>query len=54
MKYTIEQARKKSVFKLLWAMYEDLLEESRNPSARDDSGTIISWYAHVIEERLTP
>lgn len=52
MKYTAAQARKKPLFKLLWAMYEDLLEERNNSSAQDSSGMIIGWYSGIIEERL--
>lgn len=35
-------------YKLLWKMYEELLEERSNSSARDSSGTIISLYARKI------
>jgi len=52
MKYTAEEARKKSIFKLLWAMYDDLLEERLSTSPVDRSGTIIGWYSRIIEERV--
>lgn len=52
MKYTADKAMKVPIFKLLWALYEDLLEEHSNSSARDNTGTIIGWYAGIIEKRM--
>jgi len=52
MKYTAEEARKKPIFKLLWAMYEDI--QSQDVNRRDATGTIIGWYTSIIEERLAP
>jgi len=49
VKYTAEEARKKPIFKLLWAMYEDI--QNQDVNRRDATGTIISWYASIIEER---
>lgn len=49
MKYTAEEARKQPVFKLLWAMVDDI--DNQNPMRKDATGTIISWYASIIEER---
>ncbi len=52
MKYTAEEARKKPIFKLLWAMTEDI--DNQNPMRKNATGTIISWYASIIEERTQP
>lgn len=53
MKYTAEKAKTVSIFKLLWAMYDDLLNERSNSSPNDQTGTIISWYANIIESRIS-
>lgn len=50
MKYTAEEARKKPIFKLLWAMYDDIRDQ--DPTRKDATGTIIGWYTSIIEERL--
>lgn len=52
MKYTAEEARKKPIFKLLWAMYDDIRDQ--DPTRKDATGTIIGWYTSIIEERLAP
>jgi hypothetical protein len=56
MKYTAEKAMKVSIFKLLWAMYDDLNKDSNSfekiPSAKDNSGAIIGWYSSIIEKRM--
>lgn len=52
MKYSADKAMKVPIFRLLWALYEDLLDERNSSSARDGSGTIISWYASIIEKRI--